>query len=258
VLDVLARQLEPSVVVTDEEPRAPWQAHSVSSLDLPSSNGPRRVVPVVIPVIGGRPIRGRHLVRAPWAEPLAAFAGVVVETQLVPDEWLRPRSAARRAVDLPSMLAEGPRLAPATAPLAVARVASAGSSPAANVATAMPSAPYRPVRRVVPVSVGPMAAAPADIVDRATRREIDGLVAIPVVGGAAGSSGAVLRTTAIPSTFDPLVSPPATTRTAAVDPVRIATPSPARRGFLARAMVFTIGLVVSMVAFEAVNRLGHR
>ena len=258
VLEVLARQLEPSVTATDGDLRLHGQSGIAGAPVLPSMSAPRRVVPVAIPVIGGRPIRGRHLVRAPWAEPLAAFAGVMVETQLVPEEWLRPRSAARRAIDPPSALTEAPGRSPAIAPGTAATAAQAVSYPAIIAATVMTGAPYRPVRRVIPVSMGPMTAAPATVADAGSRREIAGLIAIPVVRAADGTTGAVVPSTAAAFTADPLAAPPVAAITPAAHPVRTATPAPARRGFVARVMVFAIGLVVSMVAFEAANRVGHR
>jgi hypothetical protein len=248
-VDVLVRPdvLRSSAPVADG--RAPWETALVAQQSAAASRAPRRVVPTAIPVIGGLPIGGRRLVRAPWAEPLAAFAGVIVETRLVPDEWLRPRTAAQRATDPPLSAAPavsrprpiaarpaGPaqRLAPPPAVVAVPLIAVPLS--AARPGPVTPAVPIGPA-----VPARPFALAPATPATTATgRRTIDGLVAIPVTATRTQAISAVAPVRAVPK--------PDTA------PVRPA----GRRGFLGRAVMFTVGLVVSLVAFEAAARVGRR
>lgn len=204
---VLVRATERTVVVPVIDGRAPWQTRFATLPAAPQNGSRPRIVPHAIPVVGGRLIEGRHLVRAPWAEPLAAFAGVVVETQLVPDAWLRPRSAARRAVETP---------APGTVPLRALVAVPVGPGPMA----ALPTAATTPRTETAPVR---------------SHRQVDGLIAIPVVA---------------PIAVTPL------------EPAPVPAPTPVaragRRGFLGRAVMLTLSLVVSLLAFETASRVGRR
>jgi hypothetical protein len=183
------------------------------------------VAPIAIPVVG-TPIKGRHLVRAPWAEPLSAFAGVIVETQLVPDEWFRPRAATARAMDPPIPATPiSPR--PAAAPRPLVAIPIVADRPATTTV---------PVR-VVPVAVGATVAsrpAPAP-----TARPVAVLTSLETQADSIPATSAAPVDPAVPS------------------PVSVA-PAPSRRGLLGRAMALTVGLVVSLVAYEAAARLGRR
>lgn len=201
------------------------------------------VTPIAIPVVGA-PIPGRHLVRAPWAEPLSAFAGVIVETRQVPDAWYRPRTAPERVMD-PPVPAPLPAsaLPAATRPLVaipivvdrptVAVPARPVAVPAMVAVGAAPVAPNTIPVRVIPVAVTPD---PAPV--RASRPA-------PVLTALGSDARTVARTSAAP--IDPVV------------PSRMPSmPAPARRGFLGRAVALTVGLVVSLMAYEAANRKGRR
>jgi hypothetical protein len=185
------------------------------------------VTPIAIPVVGS-PIPGRHLVRAPWAEPLSAFAGVVVETQQLPESWVRPRTAPERAMDRPIPVAAPTVTAPPERPLVAIPVAAASPIPAAATVAA----------RTVPVRVVPVPITPDPAPARAPRP-------VPVLTALGTDPAAVARTSAAP--IEP-VTPSATP----------STPAPARRGFVGRAIALTVGLVVTIVAHEAANRLGRR
>jgi hypothetical protein len=186
------------------------------------------VTPIVIPVVGS-PIPGRHLVRAPWAEPLSAFAGVIVETQQVPDAWYRPRTAPERVMDPPVPAAP---VAAAPRPLVAIPVVAERPAPEKRAITAPARASTIPVR-VVPVAITLDPAPP-----RAPRPA-------PVLTALGTDAATLARTSAAP--IEPVV------------PSRVpSTPAPARRGFLGRAVALTVGLVVSLVAYEAANRMGRR
>lgn len=185
------------------------------------------VTPIAIPVVGS-PIPGRHLVRAPWAEPLSAFAGVVVETQQLPVSWYRPRTATERVLDQP-VPAAAPAL-PAERPLIAIPVIAERSIPA-------PAAAVTPAR-TVPVRVVPAPIAPDPAPLRTARPA-------PVLTALGTDPVAVARTSAAPTEpVAPSAAPSA--------------PAPARRGFVGRAVALTVGLVVSIVAYETANRLGRR
>jgi hypothetical protein len=233
---------------------APWETRSASLPAAPVLRVRRpaarpsavTVTPIAIPVVGA-PIPGRHLVRAPWAEPLSAFAGVIVETRQVPDAWYRPRTAPERVMDPPvpaprlaaadpaaarplvaiPIVVDRPTVAVPARPVAVPGLVAVGAAPAAPVA-----ASTIPVR-VVPVAVNPD---PAPV--RAPRP-------IPVLTALGTDPTSVARTSAAP--IDPVVPSPTPSM-----------PAPARRGFLGRAVALTVGLVVSLVAYEAANRKGRR
>ncbi|MFN8619540.1 MAG: hypothetical protein U0869_02180 [Chloroflexota bacterium] len=219
------------------EPRAPWQTRFARvPVALPPS---RPVQPIAIPVIGGRAIAGERLIRAPWAEPLAAFAGVVVETQRVPQGWLAgpPRPSAPRD-----------------------------------------GAPARSARAVaIPVmAAGPTADRPIPFVPP-TRRSVDGLVAIPVAPrGAPGIAVADARP--LPGRIIPFPIAPAPEPAAAAvlapaavavavleapEPAAPASPAPApgpagRRGFLARTLTLSLTMLASFAALESLTRIGRR
>jgi hypothetical protein len=182
------------------------------------------VAPIAIPVVGS-PIKGRHLVRAPWAEPLSAFAGVIVETQLVPDDWFRPRAATARVMDPPI---------PAT-PARSAIAASPRPLVAIPIVADRPAPTTLPVR-VVPVAVG---APPAQPVAASAVRPVAVMTTLGM------DARSIPATSAAP--MEPVVP----------SPVPVA-PAPSRRGLLGRAVALTVGLVVSLVAYEAAARLGRR
>ena len=229
-MDVLARTHELTVDAGWPAQRAPWQTRFSSLPAVPVTGDRRRISPIAIPVIGGRPIGGRHLVRAPWAEPLAAFAGVIVETQLVPDAWITPRSAARRAVDPPAALVGPPAVSlPAAAPrpyVVIPIVSDRGRVPVRVTPRPAP-APVAPAR------VDAWPAAPA---------------AVPpaIVMSALGRPRASVPATAA-APIEPLV-PSAVT----------SPPPPPRRCLLGRAVLLAAGFVMSLVAVEAAARLGRR
>ena len=228
-VDVLVRPVEPAIAVARSAPRAPWQTRFSDLPAAPTWGGLARVTPIAIPVIGGRPINGRHLVRAPWTEPLSAFAGVIVGTQLVPDAWISPRSAARRAID----------------PLLTA--ATTASPVPVGAPRRLVAIPIVPDRVAVPIRVTPMPVAP--------RRT----VVVPVVTSGAASPTAMPASVTALGRAHPTV--PATSA-APIEPVVPSpvptTPAPARRGRLGRAVGFAAGLVVTFVAAEAAVRLGRR
>lgn len=220
-------------------PRAPWETRPATLPAAPSATiaargtrpAPVRVAaPIAIPVVGA-PIKGRHLVRAPWTEPLSAFAGVIVETQLVPDDWYKPRSAADRVMDAPIPAAPPLAPRPLVAIPIVPEHTAAPPVPARAAATTVPV-------RVVPVMVGARDAAPRPTVAPTPRP-------VPVLTSLGTVSTAIARTSAAP--VEPVVP--------SMTPV---TPAPARRGMLGRAVALTVGLVVSLVAYEAAARMGRR
>jgi len=230
-VDALARTPELTVGAVLPPPRAPWQTRFSSLPAVPGAGSGRPVSPIAIPVIGGRPIEGRHLLRAPWAEPLASFAGVIVETRLVPDAWIRPRGRAHRAVDPP------------------------GTSVRAALAAQPPGAPRPyiaipivPDRGPVPVRVTPRPAplAVAPVRHGAPPAPVAPLAAPPVLLSALGRPHASVPATAA-APIEPMVPSPAPS-----------VPAPARRGLLGRAVVLAAGLVMSLVAVEAAARLGRR
>lgn len=217
-------------VTTMMTSRAPWETAFSATATATAPDSPAvRAVPVAIPVVGA-PIRGRHLVRAPWTEPLSAFAGVIVGTQQVPDEWFRPRSASRRVMDPPAIaIRETAGRRPLVAIPIVTEAAVARTPAAASV----PTGTTIPVR-VVPAIVPP-AAEPADPTTPILSARSAQAKPEPVAPGA-------------PS------APPTL-----AGPARIAVVPPAgRRGMLGRAVTLTVGLVISLVAFEAASRLGRR
>lgn len=215
---------------------APWETRFASLPAVPVLRvrpvAPRPssvpVTPVAIPVVGS-PIPGRHLVRAPWAEPLSAFAGVIVETQEVPDAWYRPRTAPERVMDPPVPTATGTAM---PRPLVAIPVIAERPAPGPRAITAPTRAGTIPLR-VVPVAITPDAAQ-----TRPPRPA-------PVLTALGTDAATVARTSAAP------IEP--------VAPSQVPTmPAPARRGFLGRAVALTVGLVVSLVAYEAANRMGRR
>jgi hypothetical protein len=220
---------------------APWETRFASLPAAPvlrvrpaaARPAPVPVTPIAIPVVGS-PIPGRHLVRAPWAEPLSAFAGVIVETRQVPDAWYRPRTAPERVMDrpVPAPVPAMGSVAPAARPLVAIPIGA--ERPVATPAPAIPS----PVPNTIPVRVVPVAIIPDVAPVRAPRPT-------PVLTALGLDAASVARTSAAP--IEPVV-PSATP----------SVPAPARRGFLGRAVALTVGLVVSLVAYEAANRKGRR
>lgn len=243
---------------TPTSAHAPWETRFASLPAAPvlrvrpaaQRPSPVTVTPIAIPVVGA-PIPGRHLVRAPWAEPLSAFAGVIVETRQVPDAWYRPRTAPERVMDPPVPAALPVAAVPAAPrplvaiPIVVDRhtpalparpVAAPVRSVAAPALVAVGAAPAAP--STIPVRVVPVIVAPDPAPIRAPRPT-------PVLTALGTDATTVARTSAAP--FDPVVP----SRTPSM-------PAPARRGFLGRAVALTVGLVVSLVAYEAANRKGRR
>jgi hypothetical protein len=92
--------------------------------------------------------------------------------------------------------------------------------------------------RTVPVRVVPVPITPDPAPARAPRP-------VPVLTALGTDPAAVARTSAAP--VEPVI-PSATP----------SVPAPARRGFVGHAIALTVGLVVSIVAHEAANRLGRR
>jgi hypothetical protein len=247
---VLARPRSAPDGFTVLDMRAPWQTRFARMPAVPSL-APRAAHITVRPA-AARPIDGRRLVRAPWAEPLSAFAGVVVETQRVPDVWLS-------------------RGAPAS-PAGIAR-------PAVAV-------PIRPDRAIVPVGPGSDAVAPVRRLVPVTvpaRREVDGLIAIPVVAGVPVGMGAgdaraaaapvpgriipfpiVRGSAASPAAVAIAPAPPATSATAPAWPTSTPEPraealaAPSRRGFLARTMALGLGLLASLAVLDDLLRIIRR
>lgn len=225
---------------------APWETRFASLPAAPvlrvrpaaARATPVPVTPIAIPVVGA-PIAGRHLVRAPWAEPLSAFAGVIVETKQVPDDWFRPRTAPERVMDAPVPVT--PVVASPTIPAAVPErplvaipIVAAVATPAAVAPVTEPAA--RP--STIPVRVVPVAIRPDPAPTPVARP-------VPVLSALGTDASTVARTSAAP--IEPVIP-------SAV----ISTPAPARRGFLGRAVALTVGLVVSLVAYEAANRMGRK
>ncbi len=224
---------------------APWETRFASLPAAPVLRvrpaAPRAipvpVTPIAIPVVGA-PIAGRHLVRAPWAEPLSAFAGVIVETKQVPDDWFRPRTAPERVMDAPvpvAPVAAAPAVAAPVAerPLVAIPIVAAVATPAPTPVGEPPARTSTIPVRVVPVAIRPDPA-PAPVARP-----------VPVLTALGTDASTVARTSAAP--MEPVVP-------SAV----ISTPAPARRGFLGRAVALTVGLVVSLVAYEAANRMGRK
>lgn len=225
-MDVLARADELTVAARRPAQRAPWQTRFADLPAVPRNGGMRHVAPIAIPVAGAA-INGRHLVRAPWAEPLSAFAGVIVETQLVPDAWVTPRSSAHPAMEPVAATSPVP-VAPQPQPRPYVAIA-IRPDPAASAPHFLPAA--APLT-TIPVRVVPVPA-PARIA----------LAASMTALGRAHTS--VSSTSAAP--IDPVVPSPVPT-----------TLQAARRGLLGRAVVFAASLVVSIVAVEAAARIGRR
>lgn len=222
---------------------APWETRFASLPAAPVLRvrpaAPRAipvpVTPIAIPVVGA-PIAGRHLVRAPWAEPLSAFAGVIVETKQVPDDWFRPRTAPERVMDAPVPAAPVAAAPADPAPVAERPLVAIPIAAAAAAPGATPEPAARP--STIPVRVVPVAIRPDPAPEPVARP-------VPVLTALGTDASTVARTSAAP--IEPVIP-------SAV----ISTPAPARRGFLGRAVALTVGLVVSLVAYEAANRMGRK
>lgn len=224
IVDVLARADELTIAARRPAQRAPWQTRFADLPAVPRSGITHRVAPIAVPV-GGAPINGRHLVRAPWAEPLSAFAGVIVETQLVPDAWVTPRSAAHRAPERPTIPVAVP-----VAPL-----------PRPYVAIPIRPDPVAALPRSLPLAA-PVTTIPVRVVPVAAPRRIAGPASMTALGRV---HAGVSATSAAP--IEPVMPSPVPT-----------TPPSARRGRLGRAVVFAASVVVSIVAAEAAARIGRR